>query len=598
MRVLLGLLCFVAMFEVISTGLIPKVSGFKRPPPKHKILRQTKEQANQPENRKMSCFFCTFAVDGVQALIASNATDMEIADFLVSLCDTLEVEQPHVCKNIIFAFKDEVVFVLERSLFTPAEICGAFIQDCGHSDAPLTHMWNITIPGGKPPVKPWPTIPEGKPKLKVLHFSDIHIDRQYAVGSEAYCQIDSPLGTYAMCCRDYQDEVELDSRMKPKKILQPAGPWGMPFACDLPYQTFESAVKHINKTETGIDYIMVTGDFEAHDSWDYTEELTRQNINNMTDLFLKYFPNIPVYISIGNHEAVPQDAMAPHTMPEYDTRGPQWLYKIMSDMWGNWIPQSALDTVQYRASYVVYPKPGLKLISINTVYCSEFNFYLYVNEIDPDATLQWLIEELLDSEQKGDRVHIISHIPPGDDYCLKGWSHNFFAIVNRFESTIAEMFYGHTHYDHFQVYYEPGTRRPFHQNWISPSITTYNWLNPAYRIYDIDGGYEGATYNVKDAYTYDTDVVVANQQNKEPVWKLSYNTKEFYQMPDFSPQSWSDLTDRLWSNHTLFRQFIKLYYRNEYNNECYTDYQCRYRFVCYLKKGRSYDESFCDKLTR
>ena len=29
----------------------------------------------------------------------------------------------------------------------------------------------------------------------------------------------------------------------------------------------------------------------------------------MTNVFLKYFPGIPVYISIGNHEGVPQDAM-------------------------------------------------------------------------------------------------------------------------------------------------------------------------------------------------------------------------------------------------------------------------------------------------
>lgn len=46
------------------------------------------------------------------------------------------------------------------------------------------------------------------------------------------------------------------------------------------------------------------------------------------------------------------------------------------------------------------------------------------------------------------------------------------------------------------MYYEkanPNTN-PFHFNWISPSMTTYAWLNPAYRIYTVDGGYEGATY--------------------------------------------------------------------------------------------------------
>uniref|UniRef100_A0A1I7T0R0 Sphingomyelin phosphodiesterase n=1 Tax=Caenorhabditis tropicalis TaxID=1561998 RepID=A0A1I7T0R0_9PELO len=570
-------------------------------PPKYKMLRYAKKVVNEPENRKMSCIFCTFAVDGVQALIAQNSTDDEVAEFLVNLCDLFDVEQPHVCKNIIYAFKDEVVFVLERSVFTPEEICGAFIANCGHSDKPLTHMWNITIPGGKPPIRPWPKILDNKPTYKVLHLSDIHIDHQYVVGTEAYCQLDSALGTYAMCCRDYsQDSVGNPTNLKDKPIYVPAGPWGMPYLCDLPYQTFDSAMRHISKTFKDLDYIIITGDFEAHDSWDYTEDLTRENMNNMTNVFLEYFPNVPVYVSIGNHEGVPQDAMAPHTMPEYDTRGPQWLYKIMSDMWAHWIPKEALDTVQYRASYAVYPKPGLKLISLNTIYCSEFNFYLYVNEVDPDATLEWLIEELVDSEKKGELVHIISHIPPGDNYCLKGWSWNFFEIVKRFENTIAQMFYGHTHYDQFMVYYDMDdpNRRPFHFNWISPSLTTYDFLNPAYRIYEIDGGYDGATYTVKEAKTYFANVTEANMKNKEPEWVMSYDTKEHYQMTDFSPQSWSDLSDKLWTNTTMFRDYVKNFYRNHYNNECYTDYKCRYVFVCDIKKGRSYDESFCDHLTR
>ncbi|KHJ94649.1 Ser/Thr phosphatase family protein, partial [Oesophagostomum dentatum] len=366
------------------------------------------------------------------------------------LCDDINLEQPHVCKHIIEAFTSEVVFVLEKAVITPSEICGAFIHDCGTSEFPFNVMWNISIPGGKPPVQQWPKIPDNKPTYKVLHLSDIHIDRQYAVGSEAYCQLDDALGTYAMCCRNYADDASV-SRAKTKPIYVPAGPWGMPYACDLPYQTFEAALKHISTAHTDLDYIIITGDFEAHDSWDYTEALTQQNIDNVTKALLKYFPKTPVYVSIGNHEGVPQDAMAPHTMPEYDQRGPQWLYTIMKNMWANWLPQSSLSDVQYRASYVVYPKPGLKLISVNTIYCSEFNFYLYINQTDPDATLQWLVEELADSERKGDKVHIISHIPPGDDYCLKGWSFNFFEIVKRFENTIAQQFYGHTHNDHFQV---------------------------------------------------------------------------------------------------------------------------------------------------
>ncbi|PIO66125.1 hypothetical protein TELCIR_12174 [Teladorsagia circumcincta] len=142
-----------------------------------------------------------------------------------------------------------------------------------------------------------------------------------------------------------------------------------------PSTTFSATVKYVPLKK--LDYIIITGDFQAHDSWDYTEDLTRENIRNVTALLLGYFPKTPVYVSIGNHEGVPQDAMAPHTMPEYEQRGPQWLYSLMKEMWSNWLPQPALADVQY---------------------------YLYIDQVDPDATLQWLIDELVDSETKGDKV--------------------------------------------------------------------------------------------------------------------------------------------------------------------------------------------------
>ncbi|KAK5973197.1 Saposin type B region 1, partial [Trichostrongylus colubriformis] len=269
-------------------------------------MRQMRKFVAEPKNSQVSCDVCTMMVDGINLMIQQNKTDNEIADFLINLCDTINLEQPHVCKHIVRAFTYEVVFVLEKALFTPNEFCGAFIKNCGVSEFPFHVMWNISIPGGKPPVKPWPTIPENKPTYKFLHLSDIHIDRQYAVGSEAYCQLDDSLGTYAMCCRNYVDDVSV-SRTKTKPIVVPSGPWGMPYACDIPFQTFEASLSHISKAHKDLDYIIITGDFEAHDSWDYSEDLTRDNIHNVTALLLEYFPKTPVYVSIGNHEGVPQD---------------------------------------------------------------------------------------------------------------------------------------------------------------------------------------------------------------------------------------------------------------------------------------------------
>ncbi len=41
------------------------------------------------------------------------------------------------------------------------------------------------------------------PKLRVLHLSDIHIDRQYAEGSEADCETPSEWDLFVLCCRNY-----------------------------------------------------------------------------------------------------------------------------------------------------------------------------------------------------------------------------------------------------------------------------------------------------------------------------------------------------------------------------------------------------------
>ncbi|GMS90922.1 hypothetical protein PENTCL1PPCAC_13097, partial [Pristionchus entomophagus] len=532
-------------------------------------------------NDKINCALCSTIVEGINQLLADQAEQEKIKEFLKKACVTIGVSQPYTCEAMVDANADMITFVLERVVFTPDELCGIFVDDCGTTVHPGKLLWNLTIPGGKPTVKPWPIV---KPKKmqRVLHLSDIHIDREYAIGSEADCM-------NQFCCRNYPS-------IDDTTIKVPAGKWGSVYNCDIPYRTFEAAMKHISKTHKDLDYIMITGDMEAHDVWAYTKEKTQDNIANITQVLLNYFPNTPIYESLGNHEGVPSDAMAPHNMDEYDTRGPAWLYNALADNWKTWISPESVKGVQYRASYVERPSSGLKLISINSVYCDVYNYYLYINQTDPDGTLTWLIDELLDSEAKGEKVHIISHIPAGDDFCLKGWAHNFYDIVNRFENTIAAQFYGHTHYDHFQVYYEDSNPkgRPTHFNFITPSITTQLYVNPAYRIYSIDGGYEGASYTVLDAETYTTDLDEANAKDQEPEFFLEYTTKEAYGLPDLSPASWNALIGRLAVDDDLFKKFHRYYYRSPYEGDCINVPECRQSYVCYLRAAKSFEEDhFC-----
>lgn len=101
--------------------------------------------------------------------------------------------------------------------------------------------------------------------------------------------------------------------------------------------------------------------------------------------------------------------------------------------------------------------------------------------------LQWFMDELFMAEQNQEKVHILSHVPPGVEECLLGWGREFSRIIERFEDIIAAQFYGHTHYDEYVVFYDVETmNRSLGFGFVAPSVTTWTTHNPSYRIYTID----------------------------------------------------------------------------------------------------------------
>ena len=75
------------------------------------------------------------------------------------------------------------------------------------------------------------------------------------------------------------------------------------------------------------------------------------------------------------------------------------------------------------------------------------------------------------------------------------WGREFAKLVDRFEGTIAAQFHGHTHNDEFKIFYDLETNnRPLSVAYVSPSVATWRNMNPAYRIFTIDGEYEGSSH--------------------------------------------------------------------------------------------------------
>lgn len=64
----------------------------------------------------------------------------------------------------------------------------------------------------------------------------------------------------------------------------------------------------------------------------------------------------------------------------------------------------------------------------------------------------------------------------------------FFCFYNRYESTVTAQFFGHTHSEKYELIYdEVKGQRAVAVSYVAPSVTTYTYLNPAYRIYYVEG---------------------------------------------------------------------------------------------------------------
>lgn len=108
---------------------------------------------------------------------------------------------------------------------------------------------------------------------------------------------------------------------------------------------------------------------------------------------------------------------------------------------------------------------------------------------------------------------------------MSSWSFNYYRIVNRYESTIAGQFFGHTHNDEMEIFYDLNDpNRPTNVAYVTGSVTTQPNLFPGYRVYTVDGGYAGASYYVMDHDNYILNLTDANLTDV-PKWIKEYSAK-------------------------------------------------------------------------
>lgn len=536
----------------------------------------------------ISCPLCKALFTVVDIALLSDTNTEHVAHAVGEACIRLHLAEEKVCLEITELFRDDFIRALQESFLWPTEACALLLgPDCGHFD--IYASWNITLPKvPKPPVVPPKPPKPGSPQSRVLFLTDIHWDAQYAEGSAAECK--EPL-----CCRNESGT--------PTWRHQGAGYWGTYSKCDLPLRTVEHLLQNVAKAGPW-DWVYWTGDIPAHNVWSQTRAQQLNELTIISKLVKKYLgPKVSVYPAVGNHESTPVNSFPPPFV--HGNRSSQWLYDTMAEEWATWLPTDALETLRRGGFYTVQVQPGLRVVSLNMNFCARENFWLMVNSTDPAGQLQWLVHILQEAENKGEKVHIIGHIPPG--LCLSSWSWNYYHIVNRYESTIAGQFFGHTHVDEFQMFYDEETMtRPVGVAYIAPSVTTYINLNPGYRVYYVDGNYTGSTRLVLDYDTFILNLTLANgyaggasgltTPQPDPAWSLLYRASTAYSMPTLFPSNWDSLIKNFITDDRVFQHFWYLMHKGHVSEPCKDT--CKTSLICFLRSGRYDLLEQCDLLNR
>jgi sphingomyelin phosphodiesterase len=174
------------------------------------------------------------------------------------------------------------------------------------------------------------------------------------------------------------------------------------------------------------------------------------------------------------------------------------------------------------------------------------------------------------------KVWIIGHVLSGytGSDALPNPTALFYSIVRRFSpSTIAGIFWGHSHEDELMIYYDynpsslssTGLRNttdidyasPLNVGFVGPSVTPLTGYNAGWRVYQVDS----STFSVVDFQTYYANVSESNEWTI-PEWRFEYDARATYD-PDGSwgendplnATFWNDVTINMLTNISLVETY-------------------------------------------
>lgn len=131
---------------------------------------------------------------------------------------------------------------------------------------------------------------------------------------------------------------------------------------------------------------------------------------------------------------------------------------------------------------------------------------------------------------------------------------------------------------------------------MGPSLTTSSFLNPGYRMYYVDGDYNGSSFWTLDHRTVIMNLTATNLFNQTQFID-EYDARDTYQLWTLFPEDWHSLIERLKQDlDGPLMGLVYQFYTKSYADGHQCDHQCRRGLLCSMLSPRSGDSHACDSV--
>eukprot|EP00830_Metopus_es_P007475 TRINITY_DN170_c0_g3_i1.p1 TRINITY_DN170_c0_g3~~TRINITY_DN170_c0_g3_i1.p1 ORF type:complete len:654 (-),score=102.60 TRINITY_DN170_c0_g3_i1:24-1892(-) len=388
----------------------------------------------------------------------------------------------------------------------------------------------------KPPVFR-PAVEKNPEKLRIIVFTDVHIDYNYKEGEEAECP-------YPVCCRKNSGLAEVKGQPTSPK----AGKWGAVAKCDLPAHTMYHFINY-TVNELKPDFFIWLGDNTGHNLWEHERVHHLDPVKDITEKFKVKYGNLgQMYPILGNHEGLPCDEFDIYSSKH------QWILDNSTEMWKGWLTPDSQATFKKMGCYSqLHPNSKLRIIGLFPLAMDATNPYLWKNATNPWHILDWLENELDKSEKSGEAVFILNHFSSNTFFMNKQWGFRYGVLIDRYTNLIRGIFSGHTHEDSFQILRSKASNEVTGVIHVLPALATFPRVNPSFRLYEVDK----KTYTAIDYVQYRLYIDEANK-NETIYWRQAYRFSDFYGLPNLDYYRFPSIVAKMQTNPAFFTQVMNL----------------------------------------